>query len=179
MTTGYVALLRGINVGSRNRIAMADLRSLLEGLGHTEVRTHLQSGNALFAAAKADPAALGAEISEAIAGHLGLTVPCVVLSDEDLARVVAANPLADVATDPAKFVVTFLSRPPVTLGDLDPAKYAPEVFAVGEREVYVWCPDGVRNVKLSHAFFEKREKDGMVATARNWNTVTALLDLIS
>lgn len=177
--TGYVALLRGINVGTRNRIAMADLRALLGRLGYTDVRTHLQSGNALFDSAHGDSAKLAAEISEAIGSELGFSVPCVVRSRQDLARVVADNPLADVATDPAKFVVIFLSRPPVTLADLDPAGYPPERFAVGEQEVYVWCPDGVRNIKLSHSFFEKREKDGMVATARNWNTVTALLDLMT
>lgn len=175
----YVALLRGINLGSRNRIAMADLRSLLEGLGHTEVRTHLQSGNALFDSPQDKPEPMAAEISAAIEAQLGLTVPCIVRSQTDLARVVANNPLPQASTDPAKFVVTFLSRPPTTLADLDPARFAPEVFAVGAQEVYVWCPNGVRKVKLSHSFLEKREKEGMIATARNWNTVTTLLDLMS
>ncbi|SHN29636.1 DUF1697 domain-containing protein [Cryptosporangium aurantiacum] len=181
--TAYLALLRGINVSRHQRIAMADLRALLTGLGHTDVATHLQSGNAVFRSKKKDPDALAAAIESAITAELGLTVRVLVRDDADLRRVVEDNPLVDVATDPSKLLVTFLSAPtgPAELDAVDPSTYAPEVMAVGEREVYVWYPDGVRKAKLNPPFFEKRyPKDARVAaTARNWNTLTKLLTMMT
>jgi uncharacterized protein (DUF1697 family) len=180
--TAYLALLRGINVSRNQRIAMSDLRALLTGLGHTEVSTYLQSGNALFQSENPDAEALAAEIESAIASDLGLTVRVLVRDAADLRRVIDGNPLADLATDPSKLLVTFLSAPPdaADLRAIDPASYAPEVMAVGEREIYVWYPDGVRKARLSPPFFEKRyPADVRVAgTARNWNTLTKLLTLI-
>ena len=177
----YLALLRGINVSRNQRIAMADLRALLSGLGHTDVSTYLQSGNALFNSESTDRDALAAQIEAAIKDDLGLNVRALVRGKADLRRIVDANPLADVATDPSKLLVTFLSEPPdaAVLLAVDPATYAPEVMAVGEREVYVWYPDGVRKAKLSPPFFEKRLGKGAAGTARNWNTVTKLLALMS
>jgi uncharacterized protein (DUF1697 family) len=177
--SGYVALLRGINVGRNNRIAMADLRDLLTGLGYTDVVTLLQSGNAVFSTANTDPDAVAAEIEQAITRRLGLTIRCLVRDRADLQRVVDGNPLPERINDPSKLLVSFLSaRPdPATLADIDFASFAPEECGVGEREFYVWFPDGVNNAKLSYAFFEKRF--GGVATARNWNTVTKLLVMLS
>ncbi|GAA3396149.1 DUF1697 domain-containing protein [Cryptosporangium minutisporangium] len=181
--TAYLALFRGINVGRNQRIAMADLRTLLTGLGHSDVVTHLQSGNAVFRSDRTDPDALAAEIEDAVTEQLGLTVRVLVRDEADLRRVVDANPLADVATDPSKLLVTFLSAPTgqAELDSIDPATYAPEVMAVGEREVYVWYPDGVRKAKLNPPFFEKRyPKDARAAgTARNWNTITKLLTMMT
>lgn len=178
--SAYLALLRGINVSRYQRIAMADLRTLLTGLGYTGVSTYLQSGNALFGSEGTDPDALAAQIERAITAELGLTVRVLVRDRADLRRIVDANPLADVATDPAKLLVTFLSDRPdaAALRAVDPATYAPERLAVGEREVYVWYPDGVRNAKLNPPFFEKRLGKGAAGTARNWNTVTKLLTLL-
>lgn len=171
----YVALLRGVNLGRHQRIAMADLHRLLTGLGHTDVATYLQSGNAVFTSADTEPDRLAADIQRALAAELGLSVPCLVRGRDELRRVVDANPFGDVAIDPARLLVIFLSHRPGSgmLSGVAPETYAPERFAVGDREIYVWCPEGVRNLKLSHSFFEKRI--GCVATARNWNTVTNLL----
>lgn len=180
--TRYVALLRGVNVGGHRKIAMADLRGLLSGLGHADVSTYLQSGNALFASARRGRDKLALEIERAITRELGLTVRCLVRSQADLRRVVAGNPLAATATDPARLLVTFLSDEPdpALLRALDPSAFAPDEFRASEREIYVWYPEGVRNTKLTHAFFEKRlRRGGLVATSRNWNTVTKLLDLMS
>jgi uncharacterized protein (DUF1697 family) len=180
----YVALLRGINVGRAKRISMADLRALVGSLGHGEVTTYLQSGNALFSTARTDTDTLAAEIEQAISAELGMAVRCVLRDRDDLARVVADNPLAGVATDPQRLLVSFTSgRPdPALVAALDRQAYLPEQFAVGEREIYAWLPEGVLESRLTNAFFEKQlggKKTGMICTARNWNTVTKLLALLS
>jgi uncharacterized protein (DUF1697 family) len=176
----YVALLRAVNVGGRNRIAMADLRELLEGLGYGEVRTHLQSGNALFTVSDTHESAedVARAIERALAEEVGLAAKVLVRARSELERVVAANPLLDIADDHARLLVTFLSDAPAreAAGALAPADFEPDVFAIGEREIYAWYPDGVRATRLSNAFWERRF--GLVATARNWNTVTRLLELM-
>lgn len=172
-----MALLRAVNVGGRNRISMADLRELLEGLGYGEVRTHLQSGNAVFTAIATPPERVALKIERALADELGLAARVLVRTHAELERVVAANPLLDVASDHARLLVTFLSAAPAreALSELVPADFEPDMFAVGEREIYTWYPDGVRAARLSNAFWERRL--GVVATGRNWNTVTRLLEL--
>ncbi|WP_035860846.1 DUF1697 domain-containing protein [Cryptosporangium arvum] len=180
--TAYVALLRGINVSRNQRIAMADLRALLTDLGLDDVTTYLQSGNALFRSDRADPDTIADEIEAAITRELGLTVRVLVRDEDDFRRVLNANPLAEVATDPSRLLVTFLSAPTAEarLDAVDPATHAPEVMAIGPREVYVWYPDGVRKAKLSPPFFEKRypEDANAAGTARNWNTLSKLLTML-
>lgn len=172
--TRYVALLRGINVGGNNRIAMADLRALLAGLGYTDVATLLQSGNAVFTASETSPAAVARAVEAAITKELGLTVRVVTRTGAEIDRVLAHSPLADVATDPSKHLVTFLSEAPdkAKVAAMDPADFAPELFVVKDREIYMWFPDGIRDAKLGRIAWDKRF--GVVATGRNWNTVTKL-----
>jgi uncharacterized protein (DUF1697 family) len=155
---------------------MARLREVVEGLGYDDVRTHLQSGNVVFATRAAPGAAAGA-IEKAIAEHLGHEVKVLVRSRDELAKVVERNPLGEHASEPAKLHVTFLSARPDRrrLREVDPADFEPDVFRAGGREIYAWYPNGVQKTKLSHAFWEKRL--GLVATSRNWNTVTRLLAL--
>jgi uncharacterized protein (DUF1697 family) len=173
--TAYVALLRGINVGRNKQIPMADLRKLLEGLGYGDVRTHLRSGNAVFTAPQARAAAMADEISAAIDRELGMSVGCVVRTGAQLRAVVDGNPLADVATDPAKYLVAFLSAPvdKERLATLDAEKYAPERYELGRQEIYLWLPNGVYQAKLAKGPWEKQP--GLIVTARNWSTVTKLL----
>ena len=175
----YVALLRAVNVGGRNRIAMAALRELLQGLGYGSVRTHLQSGNAVFTApAGATPEPVAEEIEGALLAELDLAAKVLVRTRAELQRIVAGNPLLDVATDHRRLLVAFLSGPPApdAVNQLAPADFEPEVFAVGEREIYVWYPEGVQAARLSNAFWERRFR--VVATGRNWNTVTRLLEIM-
>lgn len=176
-TTGYVALLRGINVGGKNKVPMATLRELISGMGGTDVRTLLQSGNAVFGHGVRDPAQLAADLERAIAGELGLTISCMVRSTADLRRVTAANPFSMDAVDGSRFLVVFLSGPAPAdrLAAIDAAAYAPDAFAAGEREIYLNLPDGIRDSKLA-ALLTGRTL-GVTATARNWNTVTKLLAL--
>ncbi len=108
----YVVLLRGINLGSKRRVAMADLRALLEGLGYDDVRTHLQSGNAVLRAPARSAAAVEKAVSGAIGGELGIEVDVVARTAAQMAEVVDSDPFAGVATDPARFLVTFLKKEP-------------------------------------------------------------------
>ena len=176
-TGKHVALLRAVNVGGRNRIAMARLRELLEGLGYGAVRTHLQSGNAVFTAPGTPPERVARQIEAALVRELGLAVKVLVRTRAELERVVADNPLLGLADDHARLLVAFLSAPPDprAVSELAPAELEPDVFALGEREIYTWYPQGVRATKLSNAFWERRL--GVVATGRNWNTVTRLLEM--
>lgn len=160
---------------------MADLRRIVEGLGFSEVRTHLQSGNVVFTpganARSVDVEAAGRLIEASLQEQLGLAAPVLVRAAPELRSIVAANPLSDAATDPSRLLVTFLSQPVdhAVLGEIDPADFSPDRFAPGEREIYVWAPNGVSETKLTHAFWEKRL--GVTATGRNWRTVERLLEL--
>jgi uncharacterized protein (DUF1697 family) len=176
--TSYLALLKGINVGPHNRIAMADLRRLLTDLGHEDVSTYLQSGNALFMSAHADEDALAAGIEKAIASELDKTIRVLVRTKPEIRRILDADPLHDVATDPSKYLVTFLTHETGPLEDVDAAAYEPEAMALGRREVYNWYPNGVHKGKLNPGFFEKRLGKGSAATGRNWNTLQKLLELM-
>jgi len=177
--TRYVALLRGINVGGRTRVAMADLRRLALDLGHTQVETYVQSGNLLFGSPAGKPARLAGELERRIAKDLGVSVTVLVRTGDDLARVVAANPFLGGSADPAKLHVTFLAAAP------DPERGAqleapagqPDQLSLAGREVYLHTPNGYGRSKLSNAFLEKRL--GVAATTRNWKTVGRLAELAS
>lgn len=174
----HVAFLRAVNVGGRNRVAMAQLRELLGGLGYDAVLTHLQSGNAVFTAAGSTPEGVGLQIEEALQSELGLAVRVLVRTHAELQRVVAENPLLDVAEDHARLLVVFLSGAldRTAVSELAPADFEPDVFALGEREIYAFYPDGVHATRLSNAFWERRL--GLAATGRNWKTVTRLLEMM-
>jgi uncharacterized protein (DUF1697 family) len=174
--TRQVALLRGINVGAHNRMAMAQLRELTESLGYEDVRTHLQSGNLLYRG-DATPPQAAEDIERAIGERLGMRVRVLVRTVDELRAVVDANPLAGVATDPARQIVLFLSTAPdpERLRGIDPHAYEPERFHAGGREIHLWCANGVYGSQLTQVLTEKRL--GVTVTARNWNTVTRLLTL--
>ncbi len=170
-----IALLRGINVGGRNKISMAELRDLVADLGFLDVASHLQSGNLVFGAPGSEPAQAACAIEAAIAERLGLNIAVLARTSAELARVVRAHPLQDIATNPSRLLVVFLSAPVdrTLIGEVDERQFAPDRFVAGEREIYVWAPRGVSETKLTHAFWEKRLA-GVSATARNWNTVLHL-----
>jgi uncharacterized protein (DUF1697 family) len=184
----HVALLRGINVGGNNKVPMADLRALVADLGHTDVSTYIQSGNVLFTvtAADADPAALGQAITAAIAAKLGVTTPVVVLSREELAGIHAANPYPG-EPDPRRVHAVVLSEPPwpelETRLDTARAKAAQagsgdEVLAIG-RTLYLHTPEGFGRSVLAEVLmrYVTDKKTAATGTARNWATMTKLLDL--
>jgi len=172
--TTYVALLRGVNLGRNRRLAMADLRRWLEALGYGDVRTHLQSGNAVFTSDR-KPAEVQREMEKRLAEETGAAIRCLVRTHDELQRVVDANPFGDIATDPAKLVVAFLAEPAkkARLATLDPAQYEPERWHLGPREIYLWHPNGINQSKLTNELTDRNL--GVMATARNWNTVLKLL----
>ncbi|MDA0565570.1 DUF1697 domain-containing protein [Streptomonospora sp. S1-112] len=172
--TRYAALLRGVNVGGHNKLPMADLRALLTDLGHTGVATLLQSGNAAFTAAHDDPDRIAADIADTLRTRAGLDITVMVRTAADLQRVVAGIPFP--VRDPAKCAVAFLNTPVDhdRLAALDPAAYAPEELAAGERELYLYFPNGLGRAKLTAALGSRLPGP---ATVRNWTTTTRLLAL--
>jgi uncharacterized protein (DUF1697 family) len=177
MAGRLIALLRGINVGKAKRIAMADLRALVERLGYSDVRTLLNSGNLVFTAPGVTPAAAGALLEEAISKQLGVSSRITVLTAAELSAIIEGNPLLDVATDPSRLVVAVLAKP----GDrklLEPLlkeDWAPEALALGPRSAYLWCAEGILASRLSPAV-GKALRDGV--TSRNWSTMTKLEALV-
>jgi len=171
-----VILLRGINLGPANRIAMPALRAKLAGAGFQDVRTYLQSGNIV---ADADLATHDVErrVAGLIEAEFGLRIAIVTRTSEDLARVVAVNPLADCATDPKRYQVSFLSAElaPDVLERVQRLAQAPERLVALGRELFAWHPAGVARSKLWNALAGNGL--GVAATARNWTTVTALQQL--
>jgi uncharacterized protein (DUF1697 family) len=158
-------------------VAMADLRQLLADLGYTNVRTHLQSGNALFDALERSAAKVRSAIESAIRETLGLELKVLVRTRGQLADVIAANEMP--TTDGKKLHVAFLDEAPTaaSLRDVDPAGYLPEQFQVGAKELYLWCANGVIESKIMKVLTEKRLQ--RVITARNWNTVAKLHELLA
>jgi uncharacterized protein (DUF1697 family) len=184
----HVALLRGINVGGRNKVAMADLREVVAELGHADVSTYIQSGNVLFSpgAADADPSALAAALVAAITARLGVAAPVVVLSRDELAEVIGANPFPGEA-DPKRVHAVLLSGAPGadTAAKIDEAlarsagKGARDELATVGRTIYLHTPDGFGNSELAAAVLRivTSPRAGVTGTARNWATTLKLLDL--
>jgi uncharacterized protein (DUF1697 family) len=174
----FAVLLRGINVGANKRVAMADLRQLLSGLGFTDVGTLLQSGNAVFDCRRTKPPVLARRIEGAIRDRFGLEVSCLVRSREEIRAVVDANPLGDVANEGSKLLVVFLSETPdpARLAEHDPVGLAPDRIRLGDRVIYQWCPDGILAAPAVGGFAEKYLS--VTTTGRNWNTLTKLLALL-
>jgi len=171
-----IVLLRGINIGPNNRIAMPALRELLAGAGFEEVRTYVQSGNVVLATRRR-PDAVAKACEELIAAELGLDIPVVVRTRDELAEVVRRNPLGDVADNPKRYQVSFLDAEPDAKAVEKLAALAVEgerIEAIG-REIYAWHPDGIARSKLWAGLAGKGL--GVKATARNWTTVTTLLEM--
>jgi uncharacterized protein (DUF1697 family) len=176
--SSQILLLRGINLGPHKRIAMPELRELLTDAGFEDVRTYVQSGNVVLTAG-ARPDRVAARCEELIADSLGLDVDVIVRTSEELAEVVRLNPLADVAENPKRYQVSFLdSEPDPEAVEKIAAAAAPseKLVSIG-RELYAWHPDGVGRSKM----WTKLAGSGLGvrATARNWTTVTTLLEMAS
>jgi len=172
----HIVLLRGVNLGPRNRVAMPELRDVLAGAGFGDVRTYVQSGNVVLSSADR-PEVVARGCADAIAGAFGLQLDVVVRTHAELAAVVERDPLGEVAANPKRYQVTFLASElePATARRIEEAAAADERVHVAGREVYAWHPDGVGRSKL--ATLLSGRSLGVPATARNWTTVTALLAL--
>ena len=169
-----MALLRGINVGRARQVDMPRLREALTARGHGEVRTHLRSGNVVLDSSLPE-ADLAADVSAAVEAEFGFDVPVVVRTGAEVAAVVAGDPFATVATDPARYLVTFLPESPApALVDALPPADSGEYLVRG-RELYLWLPDGIAGTPLATWKWDRLL--GVPGTARNWNTVRRLAEL--
>jgi uncharacterized protein (DUF1697 family) len=172
-----VLLLRGVNIGPRNRVPMAELRASLEEAGFGEVRTYLQSGNVVLES-KTKPEQTARKVEKLIADRFGLEIAVVARTRAELGRVVKRNPLGKVAADHKRYQVSFLDGPlpAASKRKLEEARAEPERLVVDGREIYAWHPAGVARSKLWAALAGPGL--GVTATARNWTTVTKLLELL-
>lgn len=172
-----VALLRGVNVGGRQRVPMADLRALLAGLGAVEVRTLLNSGNAVFGAAAGAPARSAAKIEGAIRQQLGLDVPVIVKSAQQFAAIVDGNALASAVVDPSRLLVVFAPDAPAieSLSVLTLLLAPDERFHLTGHAAYLLCSAGILQSKAAQALLGKV---GRLCTTRNWGTVHKLAGLL-
>jgi len=172
MTT-WIGLLRGINVGGRNILPMADLRSDLESLKLTNVRTYIQSGNVVFDSAARSPTALAKIIGERIETRHGFRPHLLLMKHKDLLAAVESNPFPDAVHDPKSLHFLFLAQPAVDPNTkaLEDARSRTESYKLTERVFYLHAPDGIGRSKLA-ANAEKHL--GVVATGRNFRTVEKL-----
>jgi uncharacterized protein (DUF1697 family) len=167
-----IALLRGINLGSRNRVSMPELRAALEAAGYEDVATLVQSGNIVLTSAEQ----LERHIATLVREELGVDAPTVVRTRDELAGTIERNPIPEGPSTPKLFQITFFPDEPDTAGvaKLDEQDFGNERVAVIGREAYAWHPDGIQKSKLAR---ELGKALGPGGTARNWNTVTKLLEL--
>jgi uncharacterized protein (DUF1697 family) len=173
----HIALLRGINVGRAKRIAMADLRSAVAELGHTNVRTLLNSGNVVFDSARKGASPIAAIIRDAIAEKTGVTCEVVVVSAAELDVIVSENSLGPVVTNPSRCLVAFPSVVSALskVSALVQGDWSADQFALGSRAAYLWCAGGILESKLAKEFDRLM---GATVTTRNWATVLKLHAMI-
>ena len=173
----YVALLRGVNVGGKNKLPMADLRDAFTAAGCTGVRTYIQSGNVAFEAAPTLAGRVPELVTRAISRRFGISTAVVVRSGGELQQVATSNPF-DTSGDPRFLQVAFLEDTPgaEAVARLDPERSPPDVFAVRGRNVYLHYPNGTARSKLTNEYLARQLQTA--STMRNWRTVLALLKMV-
>jgi uncharacterized protein (DUF1697 family) len=176
-TGAYVALLRGVNVGGKNMVAMQELVRLFQVAGCRDVSTFIQSGNVVYTAAPALAARIPALIPPAMAKALGFQVPVVVRAARDMAAIAASHPLAAEGRENKSLHVGFLAAAPspARVASLDPGRSPGDSFKVIGANVYVHFGQGAGSTKLTAPYFDS--KLGTTVTLRNWNTVQTLAAL--
>ena len=174
----YVALLRAVNVGGRNRVAMPRLRAVLESEGYEDVSTYVQSGNVCFRSPSRSVASVRGEVERVVEDEFGLDVVVIVRTRADLDTLVQRNPFRRARVPEQQLHVAFLADRPTraAVARLDPDRSPPDEFAVVDRHVYLRCPNGIGRTKLTNDYLERRL--GTSATVRNWRTVTELRRLV-
>jgi uncharacterized protein (DUF1697 family) len=171
---GWVALLRGINLGARNKVPMPELRRLLEEGGYRDVRTYIQSGNVLFTTKASGRAALARELERTVEDAFGVSAAVVLRTFEEIGRVARSHPFGD---DGSKTHVAFLAKKPraADVRELKRLEIAPDRFEIVGSEVYLHYPKGVQGSRLSGAVLERQLR--VPATVRNWRTVMRLAEM--
>lgn len=174
----HLALLRGINVSGHNMIKMDVLKTVLENVGFQNVKTYIQSGNVFVDSDEEHGASVGFKIKQEIFKQLGLEVPVVVIAKEDLEACLRNNPfLKEKECDTKKLYVAFLSKElqGSAINDLKISQFKPDEATIDSNRIYIKYAVGAGKTRLDQKYIEK--KLNVVATIRNWNTVTTLLEL--
>jgi uncharacterized protein (DUF1697 family) len=172
-----VALLRGVNVGG-HKVDMGSLRRVLSGMGFEEVRTYLQSGNAIFNTATSAGAALAEELEAAIEAEFGFPCRVIIRTADQMGACMAEDPLLPFASEPSRHLVGFLSGPAdgARAAELMSRDYGEDRLHIGREHLYMWCPNGVSKSPFFKLDFDRAL--GLAVTARNWNTVTKLAAML-
>jgi uncharacterized protein (DUF1697 family) len=168
-----IALIRGINVGRANRVAMADLREMMVDLGYSNVRTLLNSGNVLFQSKRPNVVKIAASIEAAIHAACGFSAAVTVVTAQELDLIVDENPLLQLVDDHARHLVAFVthSKHLAALHPMLKQSWTPDALGITGRVAYLWCATGILESKLLQAFSRKA---GATITTRNWATVLKL-----
>jgi uncharacterized protein (DUF1697 family) len=179
MRSKHVALLRGVNVGGANKLAMTDLKAIFESSGCSEVETIIQSGNVVFAAPKAVLSELAAAVGAKIRKRFGLETPVILRSGGEMRAILENNPFLGSGVDPAQLHVMCLAALPDgdLVAALDPQRSPPDEFLARDKEIYLRLPNGAARSKLTNAYFDKALRT--TSTARNWRTMTRLCEAAS
>jgi uncharacterized protein (DUF1697 family) len=173
----HVALLRGVNVGGKNKLPMKELAAIFTDAGASDVQTYIQSGNVVLRAGAALARRLPAAVAAAISKRFGFEVPVVMRTAGELREVTRQNPFSRAGAEVRSLHVAFLaSRPdPARAGSLDADRSPPDRFELQGREIYLHCPNGIARTKLTNAYFDSRL--ATTSTVRNWKTVLKLVEL--
>ena len=173
----YIALLRGINVGGKNRLPMKELAALFVDAGCEDVRTYIQSGNVVFRTGPEADEEISTVISASILNHFGYRIPVITRTARELQEIVQANPFVEAGAEADKLHFMFLAELPdgANVEALDPDRSPGDEFAVLGREIYLHCPNGVARSKLTNSYFDSRLST--TSTTRNWRTVQRLFEL--
>ncbi|WKV13196.1 DUF1697 domain-containing protein [Marivirga harenae] len=173
-----IAILRGINVGGKRKILMADLKILMQNLGYQNIQTYIQSGNIIFKAdEKLQNKEIAAGIETAILNKFDFEVPVIVLSKNEIESAVANNPFYTSDADINNLHLTFLSEEPdkEKLALIEIVDCTPDQFKIINKNVFIYCEASYHKSKLTNDLFERKLK--IKATTRNWKTVLKLWDL--
>ncbi len=179
MPAAYLALMRGVNVGGKNKLPMKDLLEVFAESGCENVKNYIQSGNVLFDAVPSVTAELPHRVAARIEERFGFRAPVVLRTAKEVATVIAGNPFLDAAVAEDELHVYFLGDlpDPTRAGQLDPDRSPPDQFMVRGREIYLRLPNGMARTRLTNAYFDS--KLATTSTARNWRTVTRLFQLMT
>jgi uncharacterized protein (DUF1697 family) len=174
----YIALFRGINVGGTNVLPMKDLVALLENIGSQNVRTYIQSGNAVFQNEEENASLLSNKIRAAIKQSHGFEPQVLLLTPEEIERAIESNPFPEAESEPKTLHAYFLASMPKDpdLGALERIKSDRERFALKDKVFYLHAPDGIGRSKLA-ANTEKLL--GVAVTGRNWRTVCKVMTMLN
>lgn len=174
----YISMLRGINVSGQKKINMKELKALYENAGYKNVQTYIQSGNVVFQSSKKSTIAIAKEQEQMIAQQYGFDVSVIVITPDELEKVITANPfIKEPGFEEGKMYVCFLAdKPdPEKMDKIKDLQYNEDRFIIDGKTIYLFIPGGFGNTKLNNNFFEAKLK--LTATTRNWNTVNKLLTI--